>query len=95
MFLIAEDVSDKLVADIALQMTTSWKVVAPHLKFTFDDVARFDADNLQQVEKVIAMLTDWKHRYGVQATRTWLMTALQKVRRTDLSEKVRVYKDHE
>lgn len=91
--LVSEDVPDILIADLSQQMTKQWKLVAVYLGFTNDHVATFDAENDSVAEKVIAMLSAWKHSQAKDATRSNLMKALMKVGRKDLAEKVCSYQE--
>lgn len=72
-------------------MPRHWKLVAAYLGFKHDHVTTFDVENGSVPEKVIAMLSDWKHKQTKDATRSNLMKALAKAGRKDLADKVCSY----
>ena len=90
---VSENVPDTLLADLSQQMARHWKLVAVYLGFTPDHVSTFDSENHVVSEKVIAMLSEWKHQQAKNATRSNLMKALVKAERKDLADKVCIYRE--
>lgn len=81
------------MADLSQLMARNWKLVAAYLGFTHDHVSTFNSENDSVSEKVIAMLNEWKHKQGKDATRSNLMKALVKAGRKDLADKVCLYRE--
>ena len=91
--LVAEDVPDSLIADLSEDMPREWNKVAAYLGLKNDYIETLNDENRTISNKVIAMLNKWKHTKGKSATRSCLMSALQKAGRKDLVDKVRMYKE--
>ena len=91
--LVAEDVPDSLIADLSEDMPREWNKVAAYLGLKNDYIETLNDENRTISNKVIAMLNKWKHTKGKSATRSCLMSALQKAERKDLADKVRMYKE--
>lgn len=90
---VSEDVPQALIADVSLQITRQWTIVASYLGIPNDQVDALDADNDSVADKIIAMLNAWKRQETNKATRSNLVKALEKANRNDVAEKVRLFKE--
>lgn len=78
-----------LCKDLVEEVSTRWKMLGRHLEIPERIIGIIDVDNQFVVDKCFAMFNDWKHRHRNNSTVRVLREALEKIGRTDLSEKVR------
>ncbi|XP_068688924.1 uncharacterized protein [Montipora foliosa] len=82
-------VSDTLYHDLAEDVSSSWKMLGRRLSISEAVLTNIDIENRRVVEKGMAMFNEWKRRCSNRTDVRVLRNALEKIGRTDLSEKVR------
>ena len=73
---------------------SKWKLIAPKLKLTDDEVESIDQDNLTAEMKKVSFLKEWKQRFAMKATYRALMESLLGIKRVqDATGVCQVLKD--
>ena len=62
---------------------SKWKLIAPKLKFTDDEVESIDQDNLTAEMKKVSFLKEWKQKFAMKATYRALMESLLGITRAE------------
>ena len=73
---------------------SKWKLIAPKLKFTDDEIESIDQDNLTAEMKRISFVKEWKQKFAMKATYRALMESLLGIKRVqDATGVCQVLKD--
>jgi hypothetical protein len=62
---------------------SKWKLIAPKLRFTDDEVESIDADNPKAEEKRVSFIKSWKQKFAMRATYRVLIQSLLSIERVD------------
>ena len=84
----AAEILGVICLDLADGISVVWKKLARHLFISQYDIDSIDADNPRIWDKTMSMLNAWRQKHGKGATVQVLRQALEKIGRTDLSQRV-------
>ena len=65
------------------QYLSKWKLIAPKLKFTDNEIESIDQDNLTAEMKKVSFLKEWKQKFAMKATYRALMESLLGIKRVE------------
>ena len=74
--------------DVVDDISFDWKKLGGHLLISSCDIDHIDANNPRIWDKTMDMLNTWRQRRGKGATVQVLKKALEKIGRTELSQRV-------
>ena len=75
-----EEVTSTIYHKISCYLS-KWKLIAPTLQFTDDEVELLDEDNIKAEMKRISFLKAWKQKFAMKATYRALMESLLGIKR--------------
>lgn len=91
-FKIPDDILNKeILEEFIVKISTfleAWRMVAPHLELSKQDIESIDCDAKSEDEKRLLMLQKWKQISIFNATYRKLLEALLSIKRADQARKV-------
>lgn len=87
---ITGNITQQIKTYLAENLSTDWKDVARGLALNDAEIRNIEEDNKDYLIKEVirAMLTDWQHKNGENATVDWLRRALFDAKRKDMADQI-------